>query len=142
MSKQPTYQRGEMVYAGAVQHDGQLVHAYYLLDNRGITLGDAHLHMQPIGRFEPGDVFSATYWEGGAKVQPESAVLVRRHQHTEDVAEWRARHGAVMATEASWSETMPQHAFVCMSPIREAYRRLDEEGRGVLIAQMVRYVVS
>lgn len=140
----PSYHRGEMVYAGALNNDGHLVHAYYLLDNRGVTLGHAQLHAQPIGRFEPGDVFSATYWEDGAKVQPESAVLVRRHPHAEDVAEWRARHGAVMASEASWTVPMPQSAFACMSPMREAYRQLDgnEQGRGVLIAQMIRFVVS
>jgi hypothetical protein len=138
----PSYMQGEMVYAGAVNHNGHLVHAYYLLDNRGVTLGNAQLHAQPIGSFSPGDVFSVTYWAEGARVLPDSAKLVRRHQHADDVAEWGARHSAVMGVEAAWTAPMDQSAFRFMDPAREAYRRLGEEGRGVLLAQMIRYVVS
>lgn len=133
-------ERSQLVYAGIIQHEGQLLHAYYELDVRGAQVGDAQLHAIPIGSFEPGDVLNVDTKDHGRVVLPETAKLVRLHRDTAAVSEWRARTGAILASDAAWGAKMPQHAFSCMAPIREAYQRLDEERRGVLIAQMVRFV--
>lgn len=128
-----------MVYAGAVLHDGQLLHAYYQLDDRHAVLGDAQLYPQPLVMCEPGAIYSFEVRKGGLAVVRNSALRCGSLADAALVAEWRARDSAVLGSEQAWQRDLPQ-AFACMAPVREAYRQLAPEGRAILIAQVVRYL--
>lgn len=128
-----------MVYAGAVHHDGQIRHAYYLLDDRNTMLGDAQLYPQPLAACDPGTICTFKVKDGGRVVVKASATRVGVLSDASLVAEWRARDGAVMGMEQAWRTDLPA-AFRCMDPVREAYRRLDPERRAILLAQVVRYL--
>lgn len=130
-----------MAYAGMVNHEGRLLHAYYLVGPDANPQGEAHLFPEPVGSFEIGVVFSVETKSGGAQIVTKTALGTGTHVADQEVlAEWEARHGAIAASEAAWEAKMPQGAFAGLDPIREAYRRLDEERRGVLLAQVVRYL--
>ena len=60
-----------------------------------------------------------------------------------DVITWTMTHKATMAAELAWKNAKLPDIYKALEPIREAYRRLDDEERqNGLIAQIIRYVVS
>lgn len=130
----------EMVFAGALHHDGSLVYAYYFVKSDGTLDDKAQLYPQPLGDYPPGAVCRF-------QLQPDGAVrdagtFLRVWEDTQLVHEWVARHGATAASEAAWAAKDLPQAFSCLEPMRAAYRQLDEERQGVLLAQIVRYVVT
>lgn len=132
-------ERLAMAYAGAVHHEGQILHAYYQLDESGAAVGDAQLYAQPLAACDPGTVCSFEVQGAGSVVVRGSAVRVGRFSDAKAVAEWQARDKAVLAAEQAEVVELSS-AFSCMEPVREAYRRLDPLRRGVLLAQVVRYL--
>ena len=134
--------RRELVYAGAASHDGELVHAYYVVQQDG-TLGDqAEIYPNALGDFPPGAAVSYDVHADGA-IHLQGAKFERMWPDDRLVSECTVRHGATLASEAAWASKDLPGAFACMEPVRAAYRSLkDTELRGVLLAQMVRYVVS
>lgn len=132
--------RQSLAYAGAVHHEGQILHAYYQLDDRQTPLGDAQLYAQPLVACEPGAVYSFEVSDGGRAVVKSSAVRAGTFPDAAAVAEWTARDHAILMAEQAFTSVFPQAAFRCVDPIREAYRRLDPMRRGVLLAQIVRYL--
>lgn len=141
MPRRTKTKRRELVYAGSLHHEDGLVHAYYFVTERGDLEERVQLYPEALGDFPPGAVVEYAVQTNGAVVT-EGATFQRMWPDAEAVHEWTARHGATAASEAAWSSKDLPKAFACMAPLREAYRRLDEERQGVLIAQMVRYVVS
>lgn len=134
--------RRDMVYAGAVLHESSIVHAYYFLTEEGALDERAQLYPEPLGDFPPGAQCSYAVQGDGQAVIATGAMFTRIWPDTAVVEEWTARHNAIAASEAAWnSKDLPQ-AFQCMEPIRAAYARLDEERQGVLLAQVVRYIVN
>ena len=133
--------RVEMVYAGAVNHDGTIGHAYYRI-TRGALDERAQLYPEPLGDFPPGAVCSYAVLSDGVQVLKDGVEFLRMWPEPDTVAEWTARHGALAASEAAWQAKDLPDAFVSLEPMRAAYRRLDEERQGVLIAQVVRYLVT
>ena len=131
--------RREMVYTGALRHDGKLVHLYYFILENGELDEKAQTYEEPLGDYPPGSICS--YRVKGSDVYPEDAAFVGIWQDKDAVKEWTLRHGAVVASVRAWeSEELPD-AFRCMAPVRSAYARLDEERQGLLLAQVVRYIV-
>ena len=134
--------RTELVYAGTASHEGTLVHAYYEITSGGSLAKQASVYSQALGDFPPGAVCSYGVGPKGA-IHIEGAKFERMWPDTKVVAEWTARHSVTTASEAAWASKDLPRAFSCMEPMRAAYRTLkDEELRGVLLAQMVRYIVS
>jgi hypothetical protein len=128
-----------VAYAGLVVHDGQLAHAYVNVDQRGRALGAAELYRESLCDAQVGDLLEVPASANGS-IPKGVAHVVGSHGDPQAVAEWRARHGATLAAEQAWRHPMAE-AFELLAPIREAYRKLDEERQGVLIAQVVRYIV-
>jgi len=133
--------RVEMVYAGAVQHDGQTAHAYYRVVN-GALDELAQIYENPLGDFPPGAVCSYAVQADGAQVLQEGVEFLRIWPDKSAVAEWTSRHGALMASAAAWQALELPEAFNYLEPVKAAYKRLDEERQGVLLAQVVRYIVA
>ena len=134
--------RRDMVYAGAVYHDGGLVHAYYFLTAEGALDDRAQLYSEALGDFPPGAQCSYAVHGTGESVTAAGAMFVRIWPDSSVVEEWAARHNAIGASEAAWASKDLPTAFNCLEPIKQAYGRLDEERQGVLLAQVVRYIVG
>lgn len=141
MSPQPKATKRELVYAGSLHHEGDLVHAYYVVTPRGDLEERVQLYPEALGDFPPGAVCEYGVHVNGSVVV-KGATFTRIWSETALVDEWVARHGATMASEAAWASKELPSAFACMAPIRRAYRRLDEERQGLLVAQIVRYLVT
>lgn len=134
--------RRELVYAGAANHGGELVHAYFVVTPGDMLSEKAEIYPTALGDFPPGAVVSYEVHQEGA-IHLKGAEFERMWPDAKLTAEWTARHSATLASEAAWACKDLPGAFACMEPVRAAYRLLkDEELRGVLVAQMVRYVVS
>ncbi len=134
--------RRELVYAGAASPEGELVHAYYVVCPDGALAEKAEIYPAALGDFPPGAVVSYDV-EGTGVIHLAGAKFERMWPDEKLVAEWMVRHGATSASEAAWASKELPRAFSCLGPIRNAYRSVkDEELRGVLLAQMVRYVVG
>ncbi len=134
--------RRELVYAGTASPDGELVHAYYVVGPDGALAEKAEIYPTALGDFPPGAVVSYEVHKDGA-IHLKGAKFERMWPDTKLLAEWTVRHDATSSSEAAWASKDLPRAFACMEPVRSAYRSLkDEELRGVLLAQMVRYVVS
>lgn len=134
--------RRELVYAGAARPEGKIVYAYYIVGENGALEDKAEIYPATLGDFPPGAVVSYEVHADGA-IHLKGAKFERLWPDSKLVAEWTVRHGTTMASEAAWSTKELPRAFACMEPVRAAYRTLkDEELRGVLLAQMVRYVVG
>lgn len=142
MTRHTKPKRIELVYAGTASHDGDLIHAYYEVTPKGSLSERAQVYPQALGDFPPGAVVSYDVLKDGA-IHVKGAKFERLWPDAKLVDEWTARHGATSASEAAWKAKELPGAFACMQPLRAAYRTLkDEELRGVLLAQIVRYVVS
>lgn len=134
--------RRELVYAGVVRHEGELVHAYYMVKDDGALSEQAEIYPHALGDFPPGAVCSYLIGRNGS-VHTNSTTFERTWPDTKLVSEWLARHDVTTASEAAWSSKQLPGAFACMDPMRDAYRTLkDPELQGLLIAQMTRYIVS
>lgn len=133
--------RRELVYTGSINHDGSLVHLYYFVTDSGDLEDKAQVYPQALGDFPIGAVCSYAV-EAGGGVRTEGAMFTRVWPDAKVVEEWTARHNATAASEAAWASKDLPVAFQCLDPVRAAYRRLDEERQGVLIAQVVRYLVT
>lgn len=132
--------RVEMVYAGAAHHRGETVYAYYPIADG--TLGDrAVIYSTKLSEHPVGAVCSYTAQPSGAVNAP-SGIFTRHWPVIKMVQEWQVRNDAVLATQVAWESRELSQAFDCLAPLRSAYGRLSEQERGVLIAQMVRYVVT
>jgi hypothetical protein len=123
-----------------LRHEGNLVHLYYFVLDDGELDEKAQTYEEPLGDYPPGSVCSyRTNRSGG--VYSEDVTYERIWPDKDAVKEWTLRHGAVVASARAWeSEELPD-AFRCMAPVRSAYARLDEERQGLLLAQVVRYIV-
>jgi len=135
--------RIELVYAGALLRDQQIVHVYYeVKDHR--TLVDperAHVYAAPLGQnVRVGEIWSFATTGHGAGIRNEGASFVRVFADQELLTEWRARHDAISFSEVAWSAGKLGPTFEVLAPIRAAYHRLNEEQQGILIAQVVRYI--
>lgn len=133
--------RRDMVYAGIVEHTMGLMHAYYIIAERGDLEDRAQIYAEALGNFPPGAVCSFPFNSDGS-VQAAGGMFKRMWPDDAAVSEWKARHDAMAASQAAWSSKDLVKGFERLEPIRAAYRRLPEEQQGVLIAQIVRYVVS
>ena len=78
----------------------------------------------------------------GSAILNQTVKFLRVWDNLHEVQEWQARDSAVRASDKAWNAATLPKAFECLQPMREAYERLDEERRGVLLAQMIRYVVT
>ena len=141
MPRQPKITERELVYAGSLHHEGGLVHAYYFVTERGDLEERVQLYPEALGDFPPGAVCKYGVQTNGSVVT-KGAAFTRMWPEEKLVSEWVARHGATTASEAAWTSKELPEAFACMEPMRAAYRRLDEERQGLLVAQMVRYLVQ
>ncbi len=141
MARKPKTTERELVYAGSLHHEDGLVHAYYFVTERGDLEERVQLYPEALGSFPPGAVCKYGVQTNGAVVT-EGATFVRVWPEEALVHEWTVRHGATLASEAAWTAQELPKAFSCLEPIRAAYRRLDEERQGVLVAQIVRYLVT
>lgn len=142
MTRHTKPKRCELVYAGTASHDGDLIHAYYEVTPKGSLSEHAQVYSQALGDFPTGAVVSYDMDTKGA-IHVKGAKFERLWPDAKLVDEWTARHGATSASEAAWKAKELPGAFACMQPLRAAYRTLkDEELRGVLLAQIVRYIVS
>jgi len=135
-------ERAELVYAGAAMHDGAVVHAYYRVEPDGSLEDRAQVFPEPLGDFPPGAVCSYVVSANGAQVVRSGSRFVRVHGDPKLIVEWRSRHDAIMASEQAWATKDLPSAFKVLEPMRDAYARLGEEQQGVLIAQVVRFIVS
>lgn len=134
--------RKDMVYAGAIHHDGAILHAYYFVSDDELE-ERAQLYPEQLGNFPPGAQCSYAVAGSGESVQSAGALFVRVWPDEDLVAEWTLRHEATLASEEAWNSKNIPDIYARLDPFRVAYRSLqDEERRGVLLAQMVRYVVG
>ncbi len=134
--------RRDMVYAGAVDHEGAMAHAYYFVTDEGALDERAQVYPQALGDFPPGAQCSYAVQGSGEAVVSQGALFKRVWPDKAVVEEWTARHNALAASEAAWASKDLPTAFQCLEPIKAAYTRLDEERQGVLLAQVVRYIVA
>jgi hypothetical protein len=130
-----------LVYAGALQHDGKLVHVYYRVSDDNLLDDRAQLFAEQLGEYPIGSVCSFKVTGGGAQVVHTGSKFQRVFPDPDVVTSWQARHDAVIASDKAWGTKMAS-PLNALKPIREAYRMLDEERQGVLIAQVVRFIVD
>lgn len=134
--------RQEMVYAGALHHDGALVHAYFFVKGDGSLSGKAQLYPNPLGDYPPGARVSFLVDGSGESVMSEGAMFKGMWDDSDQVDEWTVRHEAVALSEEAWSLANLPKPFERLAPMRDAYLAIGEEQRGVLIGQIVRYLTT
>lgn len=126
-----------LVYAGARMLDGALVHVYApvvdgKLSDSAVAFASP-LDDHPVGTHaeRPGSGKSVDIGPERVLGQWPDAMVV---------ADWVVQHSATMAAQLPTADTPGIHA-IC-APMRAAYLALDDEGRQMLIAQVVRSVVE
>lgn len=132
------------VYAGMVNDKGDLLHAYYEISPATFTIPPnklAELFRQPLCDCEVGDVYEFATSADGSRVSSKTGRKLGSYQDARALAEWRSRHQAVQLTEQAWTKPLDPR-FELLQPFRRAYQALPEEQRGVLLAQMVRFIVE
>lgn len=138
-------ERISLVYAGAVRTDEAVVHAYYEVDDTACWLTDpntAHLYPAPLSPHPIGCVASYACTKGGRNIKRTDSKVLRMLTDAKLLLEWKIRDHAVLTSEAAWQTPALDPLFDTLAPLREAYRSLPEEQQGVLIAQVVRYLVD
>jgi len=133
-----------LAYAGAARTDDSIVHAFYEADHH-CTLVDpdkAIVLNEPFPGMNIGDVWLFDAGEDGKALERDSGKKVGKIGEPMLLVSWQARDSAIMASEVAWSRGKLGATFDVLAPIREAYHRLPEEEQGVLIAQVVRFIVQ
>lgn len=134
-------QRISLVYAGMIRHEGQLLHTYFPISRRtGQLEPEPSLYAAPLGSFDVGSVLSCQTPDDGASILPTGIKQSGVWEDVELVQQWRTQHETIASSEAAWTRPIPEDSFACAKPLREAFHRLDPEGRILLVAQLVRWI--
>lgn len=131
-----------MAYCGMVQHEDRLLHAYQVVSPAGdVDPEQCQLYAEPLGTHQVGEIWDYETSADGAKVFKAKSSRVGMVADRALVASWLASHTALQTHESSWQKPMDP-VLESLHPVRLAYRRLPEDQRAILLAQVVRYIVE
>lgn len=131
----------EYVYAGALMHNGQVVHSYIRLTAG--KLGDAIVFMEPLSKHRVGSVLKFVAIDQEDNLVPGTAHFERMWENAPQTLEWAAMSEAILVSEKAYMEaTKSKGEFDPLEPIRTAYAKLEPRERAVLLARISAYIVG
>ncbi len=135
-----------LVYAGMTNHDGHLLHVYYRFKeglNPELVGDDASVYMQPLGDFPVGGMVRFQSLDAeGHRIVKDGAVYLGVWPNQKLVDQWLATNASHKASEMAYAKQLGNNEFACAAPIREAYHRLAEPERTMLVVQLIRWIVE
>lgn len=137
--KPPRPMRVECVYAGAMLHQGSVMHSYVQFDAEG-NLGEAVLYGQALSHHRPGSIIQFDAVGDRNAIVKETAIFKGEWRgNPEQVMTWIASTDALLKSEEAYKHSK-NPLFEGLGPIQAAYDSMGSRERAVFLAAVVAYI--